>query len=498
MLFTVSATLAASAEHVKPGAGNAVAALGSSLQQQATRPAPLASNGQPSVTQDSNQGTQIPAENHSTLAASGLFGGGMALLLLFAALTALALRTRFHLEFTLLVAAAALAHAAPPAVAELLSPGAGQWLHLPPLSGLALTGAFAAMATRSLLETRGASPKVDRTLIICAWLFMAATLLPLGIPAPTAIAVLAAIAMVFAVAGLVAELRSRQMGEPGTSLYLLALFSALMASAGAALAHQGTLTANAGATVAQLGTIAALLLLAASYNQRSLGLLQEHSASQTEALAASEHLVESLQESQRISAQFAVQRARELEAANNRLQQSEQRFQQFAHHDVLTGLANQLLLADRIGQCIVRSKRHKCRMAVVMVDLDNFGTINDTLGEAVGDELLKGVAARLRGIVREQDTVARPGTDEFIIVLEDVFDPEDVKRVSAVVNGEFSRPFAVGKHAIKITATVGCAIHPEDGIGAAALLTQAERAMGHAKMKKSPRTHTADGHRLDS
>ena len=158
------------------------------LRLQATPPAPLALNTLPFATRESAQNATKEPGSQTTLAMTALFGGGMALLVLLATLTALALRTRFHLELTLLVAAAAFAHAAPATVAELLSPGAGQWLHLPPLSGLALTGAFAALATRSLMETRETSPKVDRTLVVCTWLFMGATLLPLVFPTPTTIA----------------------------------------------------------------------------------------------------------------------------------------------------------------------------------------------------------------------------------------------------------------------------------------------------------------------
>jgi diguanylate cyclase (GGDEF)-like protein len=140
--------------------------------------------------------------------------------------------------------------------------------------------------------------------------------------------------------------------------------------------------------------------------------------------------------------QRVVERTAELASANTQLQeevfermQAEQRIWHVAHHDSLTGLPNRALLHDRLQQALAKAQRSRHRVAVMFLDLDRFKSVNDTLGHAVGDELLKYVAARLTSVVRAVDTVSRLGGDEFVIVLQDAGTPDDVVQVAEKIIG---------------------------------------------------------------
>jgi diguanylate cyclase (GGDEF)-like protein/PAS domain S-box-containing protein len=143
--------------------------------------------------------------------------------------------------------------------------------------------------------------------------------------------------------------------------------------------------------------------------------------------------------------QRVVERTAELASANTQLQeevfermQAEQRIWHVAHHDSLTGLPNRALLHDRLQQALAKAQRGRHRVAVMFLDLDRFKSVNDSLGHAVGDELLKYVAARLASAVRAVDIVSRLGGDEFVIVLEDAGSPDDVVQVAEKIIGALS------------------------------------------------------------
>lgn len=228
----------------------------------------------------------------------------------------------------------------------------------------------------------------------------------------------------------------------------------------------------------------AVLLVSIALIARTRSLARQQARRQAEALASREQLIRTLQASGQALTRSLAQRSQELEAATRRLHETEHRLQYTAHTDPLTGLANRLLLGDRIAQAITRSKRHNCRTAVVLVNIDDFKGVNAAFGEAVGDEVLKAVGARLRGLLREQDTVARAGGDEFVIVLEEVFDAQDVQRVASAAAAALAQEFEARGHAITLGASIGCAIYPDGGADADGLLRHAGRLMRHAKRGK--------------
>ncbi|HSN21846.1 MAG TPA: PAS domain S-box protein, partial [Usitatibacter sp.] len=159
----------------------------------------------------------------------------------------------------------------------------------------------------------------------------------------------------------------------------------------------------------------------------------------------------------------------------------QQRIQHLAYHDNLTGLPNRSLLQDRLAHAIARAERSHRKVAVLFIDLDNFKNINDTLGHDVGDELLRQVARRLSDCVRVEDTIARQGGDEFIVLLDSLEDSRGASLVAQKVLNGLRMPFPLGGTEQHVSASVGISLYPEDGRDAQTLMKNADTAMFHDK-----------------
>ncbi len=152
-----------------------------------------------------------------------------------------------------------------------------------------------------------------------------------------------------------------------------------------------------------------------------------------------------------------------------------------AHHDTLTNLPNRALAKDRAEQAIAHAKRNESKVALLFIDLDGFKTINDSLGHAFGDMMLKMVANRLKKHIRQTDTLSRQGGDEFLMMLTDVYDVEDVSSVAQKFLSEFEKPFQLDTHSLSSSISIGIALYPDDGKHFEALLQCADTAMYKAK-----------------
>ncbi len=152
-----------------------------------------------------------------------------------------------------------------------------------------------------------------------------------------------------------------------------------------------------------------------------------------------------------------------------------------ALQDPLTGLANRRLLAERMSMALGHARRNASTMAVVYLDLDGFKQINNTLGHGAGDALLQMVATRLVATVREEDTVARVGGDEFVIALWHISCPDDAARMASRAIGAVSKPYDIEGHIVSITTSAGVGIYPVDGEDADTLLKNADMALYEAK-----------------
>ena len=152
-----------------------------------------------------------------------------------------------------------------------------------------------------------------------------------------------------------------------------------------------------------------------------------------------------------------------------------------AHHDALTGLPNRALLLDRIEVAIEQARPRGGRLALLMLDLDHFKRINDSLGHLVGDRLLLGVSQRLRRCVRRSDTVARLGGDEFVILLADAESREALKPLTDQIAAAIAAPIQVDEHELLVSSSIGGCVYPDDGDDPTTLLKRADTAMYHAK-----------------
>lgn len=162
---------------------------------------------------------------------------------------------------------------------------------------------------------------------------------------------------------------------------------------------------------------------------------------------------------------------------------TEERMQRVAHYDSLTELPNRILFNDRLNQAIHLAKRDSGQFALLYIDLDRFKTVNDRLGHSAGDELLKQVARRIREEVRESDTVARVGGDEFTVILSDTARRDDAEAVADKIVAAIAAPFAIGGNgvSVEVGASIGIAVYPSEGQDADELVQAADSAMYGAK-----------------
>ncbi len=165
--------------------------------------------------------------------------------------------------------------------------------------------------------------------------------------------------------------------------------------------------------------------------------------------------------------------------------QDQQKLSYLARYDPLTGLVNRFLFGDRLQSAIARAKRDDRLVALMFIDLDDFKAVNDHYGHATGDALLKQVAKRIVGSVRETDSVARIGGDEFTVILESGTRLEDAGQVATKILDSVAEPYIVGNRELRVTASIGIAIYPLDADSSQALLRDADIAMYSAKASGS-------------
>jgi len=165
------------------------------------------------------------------------------------------------------------------------------------------------------------------------------------------------------------------------------------------------------------------------------------------------------------------------------VKQAERSIQHLAYYDTLTGLPNRLLLKDRLGQNLVQANREGHLVGVIFLDLDRFKVINDTLGHAAGDQLLRAVAERVKGCVRKSDTVARLGGDEFLVILPAINHAEDATAITQKIINVLADPFELNDQEVFTSTSIGIALYPADGYDVDSLIRSADLAMYQAKEK---------------
>ena len=159
------------------------------------------------------------------------------------------------------------------------------------------------------------------------------------------------------------------------------------------------------------------------------------------------------------------------------------RMSHLAQHDFLTGLPNRMLLHDRLNQAIALAHRHHSLLAVLFADVDDFKGVNDSLGHAIGDQLLQSISQRLVACVRDTDTVCRLGGDEFVVLLSEVAHPADATVSSDKILTALSTPHRIEQLDLNATVSIGIGVYPDAGKDAETLLKNADTALSHAKAK---------------
>lgn len=224
---------------------------------------------------------------------------------------------------------------------------------------------------------------------------------------------------------------------------------------------------------ALLVLVGALLLALELRRRRGAKAMHRRIRELEDTLTAREAQTESL--SRRLA-----QTIHELELAHHRLHELEIGLARKTHLDSLTGLANRLLLNERITHGITRALRHNTRMAVLLIELEGIEPIAERFGRQAADEIRIAMAARLRGLVRAQDTVARLDDRRFAIVLEEVFDQRDVLRVIAAATSALGEAVPLGDASMTLDVPIGYAFYPEHGRDASALLASAANMLPSA------------------
>jgi len=194
-------------------------------------------------------------------------------------------------------------------------------------------------------------------------------------------------------------------------------------------------------------------------------------------------LIKSQRQFKNAQAQIKIldERNTRLEQKLVELAQKEAQARYLAYHDGLTGLPNRNLLQDRLSQAMSQAKRHQKPLALLLLDLDEFKSVNDILGHVIGDKLLVAVVERLTVGIRGADTACRFGGDEFVIMLPEIDSPGMATAVAEKVRAHLGEPYIIDGYEIRITASVGTAVYPIDGQTYPELIRQADIAMYRAK-----------------
>lgn len=189
-----------------------------------------------------------------------------------------------------------------------------------------------------------------------------------------------------------------------------------------------------------------------------------------------------LQDKKRLRAENA-RLVRSLESVSRRAATA----QRIARQDSLTGLPNRLFLIGRLQGAIAAAGQRRHRLALLFIDLDGFKAVNDALGHAVADRLLAAVASRVAACVRTDDIACRYGGDEFVVLLTNLSDTSVAIGVSEKIRGHIAESYTIGGHEIRITASIGLAVYPDEGDRWGALLSHADAAMYRDKAARSSR-----------
>jgi diguanylate cyclase (GGDEF)-like protein len=423
--------------------------------------------------------------HHSYVSYAGFaaYFGALLALLAYNALLWTSIRERVYLDYVLFVSGLGIGLAGFNGMGNAFVWSGWPWFaNLAYPLGFALASYGIAQFTRSFLLPKPVSARLDLALRATSALAVVTAIVQsvfsyaLGAKMMTLLTILASsLAVWTAFFCMVRKVRAAR-------LYLLAWSQFLLFGIVFALRTPGLVPANFLTLHGlELGSLLGMLLLSYALADRIQTERRDKETAQAQTLEARQANIEQLQRSEHELEARVTARTTELAAANARLLQSEQQQRELAQHDMLTGLANRALFSDRLQHALAIAKRDGTRFALLYLDLDKFKPVNDTHGHAVGDLLLKEVAQRMTRRVRESDTVARIGGDEFVVILRAIDGDQSVIQVAQSILEALGQPFLIGELSLQISCCIGAAIYPDHGDDELTLSRVADGAMYQAK-----------------
>ncbi|PCC99424.1 diguanylate cyclase [Halopseudomonas pelagia] len=394
------------------------------------------------------------------------------------------LREKLYLIYVPFVAFLALGQAGLAGlVGQFIWPNNALLTHLSPTASVSLAGLFGAIFVQRFLGATPRSLKMYWVMPVIGLIYALTFLCTLFISYFYAALVVNITSMMFAVAALIMGGASLYRRHPGARFFVLAWISLLLSILVMALHNLGVLPSNAFTTNALLfGSAAEMLLLSLALADRINSIQHTQDQAQQEALAVNRTMLGALRDNERQLETRVAERTLELEAANTQLQVSKQLLEQQANHDTLTGLANRKLLTDRLEGAQLRARRTNSSFALMMIDLDWFKAINDQHGHQAGDRVLIEVAGRLKAALRDVDTVARVGGDEFVLVIESVSNHAALTVIREKLLQAVLQPIHLHDEMwVSIGMSIGVAMYPDDAQDIDLLYSVADRAMYSAK-----------------
>ncbi|MBF0219362.1 MAG: GGDEF domain-containing protein [Gammaproteobacteria bacterium] len=413
----------------------------------------------------------------------------------------LSLRDRVYLYYILFVAAMAVGQGSWQGYfQQYFWPHWPTWGNIAAICGFSASGFFGAIFSRRFLATATVAPRMDKLLLGCAIAFLSLLLGAFVIPYREVAIATSLAGVLFAViavsAGIVCLLRKNASAR----YFLIAWAVLLLGVAAMGMRNLGWIPSNLLTFYAlQIGSALEMLLLSFALADRINQMRRKKDAAESEALQTRQQMLELLSNTEIALEAKVAQRTAKLHEVNQQLRLQQEYLHNLAHHDPLTGLANRLLLAERIDRTLKAARRQKRHFALLIFDLDGFKEINDLYGHAIGDNVLQIVANRLQQSLRESDTAARTGGDEFVVLLDMVNSvtvaTEIAGNLAALVSGEM----VIAHLQLKVGVSIGVAVYPEDGEEAKTLLAVADQQMylvkAHHHAEQAIRAGSATPHK---
>jgi diguanylate cyclase (GGDEF)-like protein len=370
---------------------------------------------------------------------------------------------------------------------------------------LSLTLMLGAQFSRTFLDARRIAPRADavmRAIVAAGALLAVISTSGWGLDYGGVLRAISVLGFAGAAVAAYVAVRALVLGYRPARYFLLA-WAALLAFIALGALRNFTLVPTNFATIygLHIGFALDVLLLSFALGDRINLLRRERATAEAEALAAQRLVLEATRESERELEQRIAERTAELNSVNERLRaeasereslmvqlrEQEQHLRFMAQHDALTGLPNRLSMQQRLALAMELAKRNRKKLAVMLVDLDNFKVINDTRGHPAGDQALVQLAARLRTSVRGSDTVARYGGDEFVLLAGELDRGEDASMIAEKVADMIQVPLAIEGGSAQVSCSIGISVYPDDAETSEELIALADKAMYASKSEKEKR-----------